>query len=170
MNTLLIRFYGFLAVLSACSMVAAFVTVMLQIASRQLAFNIPGLDAYAGYSIAAALFLALPETLRRGEHIRVTLVLQKAPAALRTALEYFSLGVAAALSFYLAFFACKLVWVSQTTHDVSQSADATPLWIPQLTMALGCIGLALAFAHALVARWQQRDFFPAASDDAAFIE
>jgi TRAP-type C4-dicarboxylate transport system permease small subunit len=169
-QTLLLRFYSLLAVLSACSMVAAFVTVMLQIASRQLAFNIPGLDAYAGYSIAAALFLALPETLRRGEHIRVTLVLQKAPAALRHALEYFSLGVAAALSFYLAFFACKLVWVSKTTHDVSQSADATPLWIPQLTMALGCIGLAVAFAHALVARWQQRSFFPAASDDAAFME
>jgi TRAP-type C4-dicarboxylate transport system permease small subunit len=169
-QTLLIRFYKLLAVLSACSMVAAFVTVMLQIASRQLAFNIPGLDAYAGYSIAAALFLALPETLRRGEHIRVTLVLQKAPPALRHGLEYFCLAVAAALSFYLAFFACKLVWVSKTTHDISQSADATPLWIPQLTMALGCIGLAVAFADAWVARWQQRDFFPATGDDAAFLE
>jgi TRAP-type C4-dicarboxylate transport system permease small subunit len=170
LKTLLPQFYQLLLLLSACSMVAAFVTVMLSIASRQLAFNIPGLDAYAGYSIAAALFLALPETLRRGEHIRVTLVLQKAPPALRNALEYFSLSVAAALSTYLAFFACKLVWVSQTTHDVSQSADATPLWIPQLAMALGCIGLAVAFTDALVAHWQQREFFPAPGEDAAFVE
>jgi TRAP-type C4-dicarboxylate transport system permease small subunit len=169
-RTLLSNFYRLLVLLSALSMVAAFVTVMLSIASRQLAFNIPGLDAYAGYSIAAALFLALPETLRRGEHIRVTLVLQKAPAALRNALEYFCLCVATALCAYWAFFACKLVWVSKATNDVSQGADATPLWIPQLTMALGCIGLALAFADALVSRWQQREFFPAASDEAAHIE
>ncbi len=170
MPTLLSKFYKFLLLLSALAMVAAFVTVMLSIASRQLAFNIPGLDAYAGYSIAAALFLALPETLRRGEHIRVTLVLQKAPAALRKALEYFSLLSAFALCTYLAFFACKLVWVSHQTHDVSQSADATALWIPQLAMALGCIGLAVAFADSLVARWQQREFFPEPSAEAAHIE
>jgi TRAP-type C4-dicarboxylate transport system permease small subunit len=170
MPTLLSKFYKFLLLLSALAMVAAFVTVMLSIASRQLAFNIPGLDAYAGYSIAAALFLALPETLRRGEHIRVTLVLQKAPAALRNGLEYFSLLAAFALCSYLAFFACKLVWVSHQTHDVSQSADATALWIPQLAMALGCIGLAVAFADALAARWQQREFFPEPGAEAAHIE
>jgi TRAP-type C4-dicarboxylate transport system permease small subunit len=170
MPTLLSKFYKFLLLLSALAMVAAFVTVMLSIASRQLAFNIPGLDAYAGYAIAAALFLALPETLRRGEHIRVTLVLQKAPAALRNALEYFSLLSAFALCTYLAFFACKLVWVSHQTHDVSQSADATALWIPQLAMALGCIGLAVAFADALAARWQQREFFPEPGAEAAHIE
>jgi TRAP-type C4-dicarboxylate transport system permease small subunit len=170
MQTLLSKFYKGLLVLSALAMVAAFVTVMLSIASRQLAFNIPGLDAYAGYAIAAALFLALPETLRRGEHIQVTLVLQKAPPGWRKALEYFSLTAALALSAYLAFFACKLVWVSKQTNDVSQSADATALWIPQLAMALGCIGLALAFADALTSRWQGRDFFPAPSAEAARVE
>jgi TRAP-type C4-dicarboxylate transport system permease small subunit len=170
MQTLLSKYYKGLLVMSALAMVAAFVTVMLSIISRQLAFNIPGLDAYAGYAIAAALFLAMPETLRRGEHIQVTLVLQKAPPALRKALEYFSLTAALALSAYLAFFACKLVWVSQQTHDVSQSADATALWIPQLAMALGCIGLAAAFADALMARWQGREFFPAPSAEAARVE
>ena len=39
-------------------------------------FNLRGTDAYAGYCMAAAGFLALAHTLKRGEHIRVTLVLE----------------------------------------------------------------------------------------------
>lgn len=163
-------FYRALCGLSALSMVAALVTVLLTIASRELHFNLPGLDAYAGYSIAAALFLALPETLRRGEHIRVTLLLQNASPRVRAWLSLWSLASGLALSVYLAFFAGKLVWVSYITHDVSQSSDVTPLWIPQLSMALGCLGLAVAMADAFVAQLQGRAFFPTASDEAAHVE
>ena len=73
-------FYGGLMALSAVAMAACFVCVMLGIADRQFAFGLRGLDAYAGYAIAAALFLALPGTLQKGEHIRVTLLLQRVPA------------------------------------------------------------------------------------------
>jgi hypothetical protein len=49
--------------------------VLLSIVGRQLHFHLPGTDAYAGYLMAAAGFLALAHTLKRGEHIRVTLLL-----------------------------------------------------------------------------------------------
>jgi hypothetical protein len=42
-----------------------------------------------------------------------------------------------ALTWGLAYYSCHLVWVSHLTHDMSQGADATPLWIPQIGMALG---------------------------------
>ncbi|HZF80862.1 MAG TPA: TRAP transporter small permease [Rubrivivax sp.] len=170
MSRLLHHFYRLLICLAALSMVAAFVAVMLGILSRQMGFNIRGLDAYAGYSIASALFLALPETLRHGDHIRVTLVLQKVPAALRTVLEYWGLLAGLCLTVYVAWFACRLAWLSKSFNDVSQGADATPLWIPQLTMALGCIGFAVAFADALVARIQGRPFFLSGSNEAARVE
>ena len=170
MSTLLERFYRALCFLAALAMVGSLVSVLLGIVDRQLNLNLRGLDAYAGYCIAAALFLALPETLRRGDHIRVTLVLQKVPSRLRSALEWWSLLAAFGLSAYLAWFAVRLVWVSWDTHDVSQGADATPLWLPQIAMALGCIGLAVAFADSLVARWQGRPFFPAAGGEAAHVE
>ena len=64
----------------------------------------------------------------------------------------------AALSVYLAWFAARLVWVSYATHDISPGADVTPLWIPQLSMALGCAGLAVGFLHGLVARWRGQEF------------
>jgi TRAP-type C4-dicarboxylate transport system permease small subunit len=164
------RFYRALCGLAALSMACALLAVLLGIADRQFALHLRGLDAYAGYCIAAALFLALPETLRRGEHIRVTLLIQRAPARLRGALEWWSLAAGFGLALYLAWFAVRLVWVSWETHDVSQGADATPLWIPQIAMALGSAGLALGFADALAARWSGRPFFSASTAEAAHVE
>lgn len=158
MRHLLDAFYRLLMALSALAMVAAFLAVAIGIADRQFFWGLRGLDAYAGYAIAAALFLALPGTLQRGEHIRVTLVLQRLPAGWRAAAEWWCLVAAAALSIGLAWFAVKLVWVSRLTNDVSQGSDATPLWIPQLAMALGCIGLAVGFVDALVCRLRGQDF------------
>lgn len=170
MSRILDRFYRALCALAALAMVGSLLAVLLGIADRQFNLNLRGLDAYAGYCIAAALFLALPETLRRGDHIRVTLLLQKAPPRLRGALEWWSLLAAFGLALYLAWFAARLVWVSWDTHDVSQGADATPLWLPQIAMALGCVGLAVAFADGLVARWRGLPFFPEAASEAAHVE
>lgn len=159
MPSVLDKFYRFLMFLSCVSMVLAFASIMLGVAAREFRWDIQGLDAYAGYAIAATLFLALPSTLKHGDHIRVTLLIQRLPARAQNVLEYWCLLAASALSVYLAWFACRLVWVSYTTHDVSPSADASPLWIPQLAMALGCIGFAVAFLHALWARLNGRHFF-----------
>lgn len=151
--------YRALMALAACAMVLAFVAVMLGIADRQFALGLRGLDAYAGYAIAAALFLALPSTLQRGEHIRVTLVLQRVPPRLQALLEWWCLGAGVLLCAGLAGYAARLVWVSYITHDVSQGSDATPLWLPQIGMALGCAGLALALIDAAVARLRGSSFY-----------
>lgn len=159
MSRLLKHFYAGLMGLSALAMVATFAVVGLGIVSRQLGFNVPGLDAYAGYCIAAALFLALPETFRRGEHIRVTLVLQALPEGPRKALEAGCLLAGVGLFIFMAWFSVDLVLTSRALHDVSPSADATPLWIPQLAMALGCIGQAVAMVEALVSSLTGVRFF-----------
>ena len=159
-------FYRFLMLLASIAMAASFAVIMLGVVAREAHWDIQGLDAYAGYAIAAALFLALPETLRHGDHIRVTLVLQRLSPKVKNAFEYGCLAVAVVLSCYLAWFSCRLVWVSYTTHDVSPSADVTALWIPQLAMALGCIGLAVSFLEALVSRIHGVDFFPENSEQA----
>ncbi len=62
----------------------------------------------------------------------------------------FAWSIASALSVYFAYFAAKLVWGSYAFNDISQNVDATPLWIPQLSMAIGLAGLALAFIEQLV--------------------
>lgn len=161
MSRFAFRFYDLLLALAALSMVAALASVLLGILGRQIDWNLPGLDAYAGYSIAAALFLALPATFRNGDHIRVTLLLQSLSARARNVFEWACLLAALALAIYVAWFSCKLVWVSYSLHDVSPAADASPLWIPQLTMALGAVGFAIAVLHALIARQRGTTFFAA---------
>jgi TRAP-type C4-dicarboxylate transport system permease small subunit len=170
MRKALDHFYDGLMALAALSMVSAFVAVVLGIADRQFALGLRGLDAYAGYAIAAALFLALPGTLKRGEHIRVTLLLQRAPRGLQNALEAWCLLAGVLLTSMLAWYACRLVWLSHTTNDISQGSDASPLWIPQLAMALGCVGLAVAFLDAAFSRIVGQQFYADAGDEAAHIE
>jgi hypothetical protein len=72
---LLDALYDGAAGLAALCMVGLLGMVLLSIVGRQLHFHLPGTDAYAGYLMAAAGFLALAHTLKKGEHIRVTLVL-----------------------------------------------------------------------------------------------
>ncbi len=148
----MLKFFRVLMGGSAAAMVAAFGAVMLAMADRWFGLGLRGLDAYAGYAIAASLFLALPGTFVRGEHIRVSLLLERLPARGRAVLEAWCLAAGFALTAALAYYAWRLVWVSWQTHDVSPASDATPLWIPQLAMAVGCTGLALALAHAA---WQR---------------
>ena len=138
------------AALAALFMVLLLGAVLLSIASRQFHFHVPGVDAYAGYLMAAAGFLALAHTLKRGEHIRVTLLLNALHGRSRKALEVWALVIALLLAALFAFYSCRLVWQSYTFNDISTSNDATPLWIPQLSMAWGTLVLAIAFLDELV--------------------
>ena len=142
--------YDGAAALAAVFMVLLLVMVMLSIVSRQLHFNVPGIDAYAGYMMAAAGFLAMAHTLKKGEHIRVTLLIAGLKGGARKGLELWSLFAASALALLSAFYSSKLAWQSHAFHDISTSNDATPLWLPQLTMALGTAVLAVAFIDELV--------------------
>ncbi len=145
MRRLLNFLYNSAAAGAALCMIGLLIMVMLSIVSRQLGFNARGTDAYAGYLMAGAGFLALAHTLKMGEHIRVTLILNAVQGGVRRALEIWGLGFASLLSCLLAFYSCRLAWNSLQFNDISTGTDATPLWIPQLVMAVGTIVFAIAF-------------------------
>lgn len=146
------RFFNATGYLAGFFMVGTLLTVLASILGRvHPAFDLPGADAYAGYCMAASAFLALAPTLRRGEHIRVTLLLNQLPAGGRQVLDVLCHILAVALSGALAWFSIRLVLQSREFVDISTGLDATPLWIPQLGMALGSILFAVAIADELVA-------------------
>ncbi|BEU96960.1 TRAP transporter small permease [Acidovorax sp. DW039] len=150
MRRLLDFIYNSAAALAALFMVGLLGMVLLSIVSRQLHFHVPGTDAYAGYLMAASGFLALAHTLKRGEHIRVTLLLNALKGGLKRAFEIWALAIATLLSLLFAIYSCKLAWQSYEFNDISTSSDATPLWIPQIAMGLGTVVLAIAFLDELV--------------------
>ncbi|MBY4897550.1 TRAP transporter small permease [Cupriavidus sp. AU9028] len=150
-----------------------FLTLAIEIAiivGRFANFQIDGGDAYAGYFMAAGSFLALAATLRQGDHIRVTLFLQRLHGKPRVYVEIFCLAVATLLSAYFTYYAGKLVYDSHLYHDISQNTDATPLWIPQLSMAIGLFGLFVAFAEELVYVLRTRRLAKEDSDELARTE
>ena len=136
--------------LAALFLIGTLLMVLLGISGRLLNFHVPGTDAYAGYCMAAAGFLALAHTLKRGEHIRVSLILEHVGVAFQRGLELWSLAAATALATAFAYFSVRLAFQSWQFNDVSTANDATPLWIPQLTMAAGTVVLAIAFVDELV--------------------
>jgi len=145
--------YGAAGGLAALFMVGTLAMVLLGIASRLLSWFVPGTDAYAGYCMAATGFLALAHTFRRGEHIRVTLILEHVGIKARRGLELWSLAVGSLLASAFAYYSVRLAFQSWDFNDVSTGNDATPLWIPQIAMALGGLVLAIALVDALVLEW-----------------
>ena len=137
--------YDASAWLAALAMIGVLLMVLLSIISRQVGFHVAGTDAYAGYSMAAAGFLALAHTLKHNEHIRVTLLLGRLKGRARHALELWALSAAILLAGLFAFYSVRLAWQSHALNDISTGNDATRLWIPQLAMAAGTLVLLIAF-------------------------
>jgi TRAP-type C4-dicarboxylate transport system permease small subunit len=146
--------YDGAAWLAALFMIALLIAVLLSIGGRELRFHVKGTDAYAGYFMAAAGFLALAHTLKRGEHIRVTLLLSALRPRARRALELWALACSSVLAGVLAFYASRLAWQSRAFNDISTGNDATPLWMPQLGMAVGTLILFVAFVDEFVLEWR----------------
>jgi TRAP-type C4-dicarboxylate transport system permease small subunit len=129
---------------AAFFMVGVLLMVLASVLGRMFDFNLRGSDAYAGYSMAAAAFLAAAHTLRRGEHIRVTLLLERFGVRANHLMELWCHLAGTFFCAVLAFFSVRLVWQSFTFNDISQGNDATPLWIPQISMAAGACILLVA--------------------------
>ncbi|MBF6616259.1 TRAP transporter small permease [Pollutimonas thiosulfatoxidans] len=138
--------------LAAVFTVGVLIAVTMSIVTRQLGVHIGGLDAYAGYSMAAAGFLALAHTFKSSEHIRVSLVLAALPDKGRMRLDIFALLVGCLITATLCWFSIKLAMDSYTYNDVSTGNDATPLWIPQIAMAVGTVIFFIAVVDETIRR------------------
>jgi len=146
--------YDAAGVLAALFLAGTLAMVLTGILGRLMSFHVAGTDSYAGYCMAASGFLALAHTLKRGEHIRVSLLLEHARPGARRALELWSLAIATILAAAFAWYSVRLVVQSWQFNDVSTANDATPLWIPQLSMALGTTVLLAALVDELICEWR----------------
>ena len=150
MRKFLDSLYDSAAALAALFMVGLLVMVLLSVLGRQFNFHVRGTDAYAGYLMAGAGFLSMAHTLKRGEHIRVTLLLSKLAGGAKRGLEIWSLAAGSALAGLFAWYSIKLAVNSYQFNDMSTSNDATPLWIPQIAMAVGALIMLVALIDDLV--------------------
>lgn len=146
LRRLLNLLYRTAGALAACFMVGVLLMVLLGIATRELGYYVRGTDDYAGYCMAACGFLSLAYTFKHGEHIRVTLFIERLTGKARKSLEWAALATGTTIAGTLAFYSVRLVTNSLEFNEVSQGVDATALWIPQLGMAIGTVVLFIAIA------------------------
>ena len=149
--------YRATGVLAAIGMVGTLLFVATGIFTRPLGLYLRGSDAYAGYSMAACGFLALAYTFKHGEHIRVSLLLDRLGSAQRRVAEWFSLLVAVVVVAMLFWYGSRMAWYSWSFGDRSQGIDATPLWIPQIFMVVGVFVFLVALLDDVVMRLLGRE-------------
>lgn len=130
------RVYLYCGYLAAFFMFLIFVVTMFQIVGRYIGVNPRGLTDYVGYFMGASVFLAFAHTFNRGAHVRIELFLTILGKHRHWA-EKLSFLITSVMVVCLAYYAWWAVYWSFTLGDMSQGLDATPLWIPQLSMAIG---------------------------------
>lgn len=156
MRKLLDGLYTFTLALAAACLVLIFVLVGAQICGQifdtalrlsgypPYGFLIPSLAEIGGYLFGAASFLALGATLKRGAHIRVTMLLGAVPSRVRRIFEIWALLAGFAVAVYAAWSLGQLAYFSWKFGDVSSGLLPIKYWIPQSAMTLGLVTLCVA--------------------------
>ena len=136
-------------IVAALFLVAILVLIVAQMLARWTGGVFPGATDYAGYCMAGASFMAFAHALNEGAHIRVELLLGALGTRRRWG-EIWCVLAGALITTYMTRYAISMTYWTWKLGDVSQGQDATPLWIPQVAMALGAALLALCFWDNLI--------------------
>ena len=129
--------YMLAGVLAALFLLFIFAMMMILPIGRETGFNIPSGDDFTGWALVAMSFLGLAHTFKRGEMIRVTLMLERLGPRARHGAELFALTVGIAFLSYFTWQCGILAYDSWRFDDMSTGVVPVPLWIPQLGMVLG---------------------------------
>ena len=156
MRTALNAIYRISGLAAGFFLIAIAILSLIQIVGRLLAYGAHSFDEFAGYCMAASSFLGLAWTLRSGEHIRMTLGIDRLRGRLRRGAELLCLAAGVAIIGFFAWAALDMTWTSYQLGDLSQGLVPIKLWIPQSAMTLGLWILLLAFVDDLVVTAQGR--------------
>lgn len=111
--------------------------------------TVPSLNEIAGFLFVAATFLALASTLRKADHIRVSMLITAVGPKMRRGLEGVVLAIGAVLATYAAYHAVLQVADSLAFNSVSFGVVRIALWIPQSALAAGLVVFAIAMVDEL---------------------
>jgi TRAP-type C4-dicarboxylate transport system permease small subunit len=131
-------------------LVVIFAIMMVMSVGRQFTLNIPAGDDFAAWSMAAMAFLGLAHTFKRGEMIRVGLLLERLQGRKKQIAEIIALGVAAAFVLYFTRHAVQMTYDSWRFNDMATGVLAVPVWIPQLGYSGGLVILSIALIDEMV--------------------
>lgn len=125
--------------------------ITYQVIARKLdLLKAPGTTNLSGYALALCATWAFSYALRTGSHVRIDVLLPFMPPKVRAVADWLAV---ASLLFFTGITAWK-VWIMVLTSfelgSVTNDYPLTPLWIPQLIVALGFSLLGLTAVQMMV--------------------
>lgn len=144
MRRFLDRLYAASGALAALCLASIALVMLAQAAMREFGMLLRGADDIVSWLCAAAAFLALGHTFRRGELVRVGLLIDLLPPRPRRAFALGALGVTVLFAGYMVYAVVRFVYESWQFNEVAQGLIQIPIWIPQLSFAAGAAILFVA--------------------------
>lgn len=126
------------------------VLMVVQSLGRQMGFPTGAINDVVAWLCAAAAFLTMAHAFKHGDFVRMTLVLEKLAPAVRRPLERVCLVIAVMAVGYLAWWACRFTYESWQFNEPAQGLWAIPIWIPQMSFAIGSLLFLVALLDELV--------------------
>ncbi len=139
MRRLLDALYDAAAALAGLCVLSIFVLMIYASIGREVGWRVGTINDLVAWLCAAAAFLAMAQSFRNGDFVRVSLLLESLPRRARHGFELGSLAVAAVAIGYLAFWAARFTFESWELGDMAGGLLVVPMWIPQLSFVIGSL-------------------------------
>jgi len=136
--------------LAGVFLVLIFVVMISESILRKLGGFVPGASELVGWFCAAAGFLALPATFKRGDMVRVGVLIDSLPDRLRKPVLLACLTLAIVFSAYMLRAVIGYMWSDFRSEETTQGMIEIALWIPQLSFLVGIVLLTVAVLDELV--------------------
>ncbi len=143
--------YDASAAFAALCLAAICVVMLAQAFGREVGLLVRGADDITAWLCAAASFFALGHTFRKGELVRMGLCIDMLGTRSRRWAELIALSITTVCVGYMTWAAISFVYDSWRFNEVAQGLIKIPIWIPQLSFALGVLILLVAVLDELVA-------------------
>ena len=108
-----------------------------------------GADDITAWACAGAAFLPLAATFKRGELVRMGMLVDQFPDRTARWIELVALTMCSAIAAFMAYWLGFMVYESYSFNERAQGLLPIPIWIPQAPVAFGALVLAIA----LVDEW-----------------
>jgi TRAP-type C4-dicarboxylate transport system permease small subunit len=138
------RLYAASGALAAVCLASIAGVMLAQAGMREFGFLLRGADDIVAWLCAASAFLALGHTFRRGELVRIGLVVDRLPPRVRRPLALSALALTVVFVGYMVYAVARFVFESWKFNEVAQGLIQIPIWIPQASFVLGAAILFVA--------------------------
>ena len=154
MRKLLDHVYAASLFVAALFLVAIFALMIGEAVMRKMGIYITGASELVGWCCAAAGFLALPATFKRGDMVRVGLLVDVMPPRWRKPVLLACLLLGLVFTAYMLKAIAAYMWGSFVVDELTQGMIEIQVWVPMISFLVGVALMLVAILDEWVVAWR----------------